>query len=162
MVRTPLPGSGVDPPSTAGRTPRGIIVIDAITKISYIWRSDENEIWSTRSEWFPRLVRNPQTTALRAEGRSKPAVAISTITRIFAVDLLYLQRCLIGKTTSAGRIRGAGRPLLPLLPLEHSALGELGIEMERVFAPPLLRRVVDMNEAKPSAVAERPLEIIEQ
>src|SRR5205823_4374349 len=54
------------------------------------------------------------------------------------------------------------RKLGILLPLERDAIGELGIEMERILGPPLERRKIDMDQAKPSVIAERPLEIVEQ
>src|SRR5690242_11924666 len=48
------------------------------------------------------------------------------------------------------------------LPLERGAVGELGIKMERIFEPPLERGEIDVHETEPSAVAERPFEIVEQ
>src|SRR6516162_3279977 len=54
------------------------------------------------------------------------------------------------------------RPWLPLSPLERDTSGELSVEMKRVLEPPLARAVVHVDEAESPAVAEPPLEIIEQ
>src|ERR1700751_5419229 len=56
---------------------------------------------------------------------------------------------------------GLSKPCILLL-LERGAVGELGIEMERVFEPPFERREIDVDETEPSTVTERPLEIVEQ
>src|SRR5215467_9485864 len=48
------------------------------------------------------------------------------------------------------------------LPLEGDTVGEFRVEMERVLGPPVECRKIDVDEAEPSAVAERPFEIIEQ
>src|SRR5271166_3165852 len=55
---------------------------------------------------------------------------------------------------------GRGRSLL--FPLERGAPREFGIEMERVLGPPIERAVINVDEAEPSAVAEPPLEIVEE
>ena len=54
------------------------------------------------------------------------------------------------------------RKLGILLPLERNAISELGIEVKRILRLSLERRKIDMNQAKPSAIPERPLEIVEQ
>src|SRR5207302_5581942 len=56
---------------------------------------------------------------------------------------------------------GLSKPCI-LPPLERGAVGELGVEMERVFEPPFEGGEIDVHEAEPSAVAERPFEIVEQ
>src|ERR1700730_7650399 len=47
-------------------------------------------------------------------------------------------------------------------PLERSTVGEIAIEVKRVLRPPCERLVVDVDKPEALAVAERPLEIIEQ
>src|SRR5271167_2366632 len=56
---------------------------------------------------------------------------------------------------------GLSKPCI-LLPLERGAVGELGIKMERILEPPFQRGEIDVHEPEPSAVTERPLEIVEQ
>src|SRR5258708_8847583 len=56
---------------------------------------------------------------------------------------------------------GLSKPCI-LLPLERGAVADLGIKMDRVFDPPFHRSEIDVHETEPSAVAERPLEIVEQ
>src|ERR1700730_4616667 len=47
-------------------------------------------------------------------------------------------------------------------PLERNTVGKIAIEIERVFGPPCKRFVVDVDQPEALAVAERPLEIVEQ
>src|SRR6266436_9779288 len=47
-------------------------------------------------------------------------------------------------------------------PLERSTVGEIAIEIKRVLRSPCERVVVDVDKPEPPAVAERPLEIVEQ
>ena len=104
-------------------------MIDAITKIAYIRRSDESEIWSTRSDWFPRLVASVYNSAAR-RGSQQAGCRHFNYDKNFCCRFAVFAAMLDWQDNFSGRIRGAGRLLPPLLPLEHSALGELGIEME--------------------------------
>src|SRR5439155_22157530 len=47
-------------------------------------------------------------------------------------------------------------------PLERSTVGKIAIEIKRVLRPPCKRVVVDVDKPEALAVAERPLEIVEQ
>src|SRR6266446_6198227 len=47
-------------------------------------------------------------------------------------------------------------------PLERSTVGEIAIEIKRILRPPYERLVVDVDKPEALAVAERPLEIVEQ
>src|ERR1700730_16352850 len=47
-------------------------------------------------------------------------------------------------------------------PLERNTVGKIAIEIKRVLGPPCKRVVVDVDKPEALAVAERPLEIVEQ
>src|ERR1700730_5507102 len=47
-------------------------------------------------------------------------------------------------------------------PLERITVGKIAIEIKRVLGPPCKRVVVDVDKPEALAVAERPLEIVEQ
>jgi len=144
-----------------GHTPGGIIIIDAITKISYICIPTkgkyEGQGLSGSLDSFASVDNSVACLGSQQAGCCHLNYNKNLCCR-FAVDAAMLD----WQDNFSGLNSGTGRLLPPLLPFKYSALRELGIEMERIFAPPLQRGVVDMNEAKPSAVAERPLEIIEQ